>query len=53
MEVLRWVSVDTTYCEKEGRAYKSNLTLLGSNRTTRTNRTLARTPNVYSVIGFL
>jgi len=51
-EVLSWVSVDPTYCEKEKRAYKGNLTLQGSNRTTRRNRTLTRTPKFYSVIDF-
>jgi hypothetical protein len=53
MEVLRWVSVDSMCCEKEGRAYKGNLTLQGSNRTPRRNRTLTRTPKFYSAIGFL
>jgi len=52
MEILRWVSVDPKYCEKEGRAYKGSLTLHGSNRTPGRNRTLTRTPKFYSVIGF-
>jgi len=52
MEILMWASVDPTYCEKEGRAYTGNLTLQGSNRAPRRNRTLTRTPKLYSVIVF-
>jgi hypothetical protein len=41
MEVLSWMIVDPTYCEKEVRAYKGNLTLQGTNCTPRGNSTLA------------